>query len=526
MLKKSGISCLLRLGGVQSPLQRQLLHAWTGEPRSWSPGSALAVSADSGRRHKSEECNSVTLEHTFKCYDLETGPPTDVELSRDDALKMYTQMLEVRRVETVSSTFYQEKKIRGFCHLYIGQEAVAVGMHARMRKQDSMITAYRCHAWTYLMGVSMYEMMAELLGVRTGCSRGKGGSMHMYGERYYGGNGIVGAQVPVGAGVALAHRYRGDGGVCIACYGDGAANQGQVFEAYNIAKLWCLPCIFVCENNDYGMGTRADRAAASTDFYMRGQYIPGLWVDGNQVLAVRSATQFAIEYALAHGPIVLEMNTYRYVGHSMSDPGTSYRSREEVQKVREKRDPINSFRGQIISLCLATDEELKKLETDIRKRVDDDCKKAIKDKEVDLIELHADIYAKNLETKIRGVHGYHLEHHRISEVCLGKPKATPLSQIKNVPVGDAAMVAAAAEAKKAADKAKAERAKAEGKEPPKPPAAAAPAAGAPPPAPAAGAPPPAPAAAAPKPPPAAAPPAKKPAPKAAPPPATAPPAKK
>ncbi|SPP89227.1 probable pyruvate dehydrogenase E1 component subunit alpha, mitochondrial [Drosophila guanche] len=525
MHKKSGSSWLLRLVSVQSPLRSQLLHVWTGETRSWSRASALTVTANS-RRHNSNNCNSVTLEHTFKCYDLESGPPTDVDLSREDALMMYTQMLEVRRVETVSSNYYQEKKIRGFCHLYIGQEAVAVGMHARMRKQDSMITAYRCHAWTYLMGVSIYEMMAELLGVRTGCSRGKGGSMHMYADRYYGGNGIVGAQVPVGAGVALAHQYRGDGGVCIACYGDGAANQGQVFEAFNIAKLWCLPCIFVCENNDYGMGTRADRAAASTDFYMRGQYIPGLWVDGNQVLAVRSATQFAIEYALAHGPIVLEMNTYRYVGHSMSDPGTSYRSREEVQTVREKRDPISSFRGQIIALSLATEEELKKLETEVRNRVDADCKKAVKDKEVDLSELQADVYVKNLEPKIRGVHGHHLEHIRISELCLGKPKATPLTQIKNVPVGDAAMVAAAAAAKKAADKAKAERAKAEGKEPPKAP----PAAGAPPPAPAVGAPPPAPAAGAPPPPaaaaaPPAAPPAKGDAPKAAPPPAAAPPAK-
>ncbi|KAH8298610.1 hypothetical protein KR018_007359, partial [Drosophila ironensis] len=385
---------------------------------------------------------------TFKCYELDGGPPMDVELSREDALTMYTQMVEVRRFEVNSDTEYKQRRIRGFCHLYNGQEAVAVGMMQRLRKCDSVITAYRCHAWTYLMGVPLMDMMAELLGVRAGCSRGKGGSMHMYCEKFYGGNGIVGAQVPLGAGVALAHRYLGDGGVCVALYGDGAANQGQIFEAFNMSKLWCLPCIFVCENNHYGMGTRSDRSAAMTEYYKRGQFMPGLWVDGNQVLAVRSATQFAIEYALQHGPIVLEMSTYRYVGHSMSDPGISYRSREEVQKVRETRDPIIGFRKQILALCLATEEELKKLDDDIKKYVDAECKKALLSREVPLQELYADVYAKNLETKIRGVLGPSHDHIQLAEVCPIRARRTPLTEICDVPVGDAAMLAAAAEAKR------------------------------------------------------------------------------
>lgn len=384
----------------------------------------------------------------------------DVELSREDALKMYTQMVEVRRIEVVCNNLYKAKHIRGFCHLYNGQEAVAVGMCAVLQKRDSVITAYRAHAWTYLMGVSAYGLIAELVGVKTGCSRGKGGSMHTYGDNFYGGNGIVGAQVPLGAGIALAHRYKGDGGVCVALYGDGAANQGQVFEAYNMAKLWSLPCIFVCENNHYGMGTSVDRHAALTDFYMRGQYIPGLWVDGNQVLAVRSATQFAVDHAKNCGPIVLEMSTYRYEGHSMSDPGTAYRSRDEVKTIRSKRDPIESFRQQILQLCLADEEELKKIDAKVRKDIQAISKKILTDREVGLDELAADIYSKNLEPSIRGVSGFNLKHKNVADVCFGKSRRTPASEIKDVPIGDAAFAAAQ---KKASEESKARKAAAAAK---------------------------------------------------------------
>ncbi|KAH8254498.1 hypothetical protein KR032_010442, partial [Drosophila birchii] len=432
MLNLLSLRALIRCNGVRLPLDDCFA----------SQNVAFRII----RRHES---GCVTLKNSFKCYNLETSPSLNVALSREDALTMYTQMAESRRFETMAGNYYKQRLIRGFCHLYNGQEAVAVGMKARLRKQDTVITAYRCHVWTYMMGVSLYEMMAELLGFSAGCSRGKGGSMHMYCDNFYGGNGIVGAQVPIGAGVALAHKWREDGGVCITLYGDGAANQGQVFEAYNMAKLWCLPVVFVCENNLYGMGTKADRSSAMTDYYKRGQYIPGLWVDGNQVLAVRTATQFALDYVLEHGPIVLEMHTYRYVGHSMSDPGMSYRSREEVQNARETNDPISSFRAQILDLCLMSEEELKELDAKIKKHVDDECKKALAGKEVVLEELHTDVCAKNLEPKIRGVSGYNLDHIKLAEVCFGKPKKTPACEINDVPVGDAVMAAKAKDNKKA-----------------------------------------------------------------------------
>lgn len=246
-------------------------------------------------------------------HNLETGPSTHVTLTRDEALTYYEEMFTVRRLETAASSLYKDKIVRGFCHLYSGQEACAVGMKAAMRADDSVITAYRCHGWTYLLGVPILQVLSELTGRQTGCSRGKGGSMHMYGKNFYGGNGIVGAQVPLGVGIALAAKYLNKKAVCISLYGDGAANQGQVFEVYNMAKLWNIPCIFVCENNGYGMGTSAERASANVDYYKRGDYVPGIWVDGMDVLAVREATRFAIDHCdSGKGPILLETATYRY----------------------------------------------------------------------------------------------------------------------------------------------------------------------------------------------------------------------
>lgn len=268
-------------------------------------------------------------------------------------------MQTIRRLETAAGNLYKEKVVRGFCHLYSGQEACAVGMNWAMQPVDSIISAYRVHGWTYLMGVPPLGVLSELTGRQGGCARGKGGSMHMYAPNFYGGNGIVGAQVPLGAGVALAAKYKGNGGMCLALYGDGASNQGQVFEAYNMAYLWKLPVIFVCENNNYGMGTSADRSSCNTSYYQRGDVLPGIWVDGMDVLAVRNATEFAREYVVENGPIVMEVNTYRYSGHSMSDPGTSYRSRDEVQEVRQSRDPITSFKDKMIEADLATAEEIK-----------------------------------------------------------------------------------------------------------------------------------------------------------------------
>lgn len=350
--------------------------------------------------------NEATFEiKPYKLHKLEKGPAMSATLTAEDALKMYEKLAVLRRIETASGNLYKEKIIRGFCHLYSGQEAVAVGMRAAMRDVDTVITAYRCHGWTHLMGVSILGVLAELTGRQSGCSRGKGGSMHLYGRNFYGGNGIVGAQVPLGAGIAFAHKYRGDGGVTFALYGDGAANQGQLFEAYNMAKLWSLPCVFVCENNGYGMGTSVDRSSASTEYYSRGDYVPGIWVDGMDVIATREATRYAIEHCTSgKGPLLMEMETYRYSGHSMSDPGTSYRTRDEVQEVRQTRDPITSFKEKILNHELVTPDQLKEIDAKVRKEVDEATKQAKTDPEIGVEELSADIYYNNLEPYIRGVH--------------------------------------------------------------------------------------------------------------------------
>ncbi|KAF2903998.1 hypothetical protein ILUMI_02169 [Ignelater luminosus] len=365
---------------------------------------------------KSNFATEATFEtKPFRLHKLDEGPSTTVTLTKDDAVKYYTQLHTIRRMETAAGSLYKEKIIRGFCHLYSGQEAVAVGMKAALRPHDAVITAYRAHGWTYLMGVDHLGVLAELTGRQSGCARGKGGSMHMYSKNFYGGNGIVGAQVPLGVGIAFGLKYQGTDGVCVALYGDGAANQGQVFEVFNIAKLWNVPCIFVCENNGYGMGTSAERASANTAYYTRGDYVPGIWVDGMDVLAVREATRFAVNHCISgKGPIVLEAATYRYSGHSMSDPGTSYRTRDEIQEVRQTRDPITSFKEKITSTNLLSTDEIKKLEGEIRATVDEATKKAKADKEIALDELTADIYVQNLEGKIRNISSFDpLEHKRI-----------------------------------------------------------------------------------------------------------------
>lgn len=349
----------------------------------------------------------------FKLHKLEEGPSTSVTLSRQDALKYYKDMQMIRRMETAAGNLYKEKIIRGFCHLYSGQEACCVGMRASMRSYDAVITAYRAHGWTYMMGVDPVGVLAELTGRSTGCQRGKGGSMHMYIKNFYGGNGIVGAQQPLGAGVALALKYQGTDGVCLTLYGDGAANQGQLYEAMNIAQLWKLPVIFICENNGYGMGTSVDRASASTNYYTRGDYVPGIWVDGMDVLAVREATRFAIDHcATGKGPMVLEVVTYRYSGHSMSDPGTSYRSRDEIQEVRQTRDPITGFRERMLTTSLATAEELKDIDQEVRQVIEDAVKRAKADKEIGLEELTADISCNPIDTRVRGVTAFDTLTHR------------------------------------------------------------------------------------------------------------------
>jgi len=357
--------------------------------------------------------------HPYKLHLLEDGPSTSTTLTREEGLRLYREMVTVRRMETAAANLYKEKAIRGFCHLCSGQEAIYSGMKAALREQDTVITSYRAHGFTYVMGVPVLGVLAELTGRKSGCVRGKGGSMHMYAKNFYGGNGIVGAQVPLGAGIGFAHQYTGDGGVNFSLYGDGAANQGQVAEAFNLAKLWELPCVFICENNHYAMGTSENRHGASTEFYKRGDYIPGMWVDGMDVLAVREATRFAIDYCSVQkkGPLVYEISTYRYHGHSMSDPGTSYRTRDEVQEVRQTRDPITGFRDRLVSAELAEVSELKAIELEVRQAVDADVKKAKSDGEIGAEELYYDVYEKNLAGKLRGIGPWDAHEHKKTQVA-------------------------------------------------------------------------------------------------------------
>ncbi|XP_034668626.1 pyruvate dehydrogenase E1 component subunit alpha, mitochondrial-like [Drosophila subobscura] len=351
-----------------------------------------------------DEYRVVYLPKDFKLHRLNVGPARAVAIKKSQAMEYYRQLLTVRLLESAASRLYKEQLVRGFCHLYMGQEACAVGIRAAMRSTDKLITGYRVHGWAYMMGVSARGVLAELTGRRSGCSGGKGGSMHMYGRNFYGGTGIVGDQVSLGAGVALTSKYLQDGGVCLALYGDGAANQGQVFECFNMALLWKLPMIFVCENNNYGMGTSSKRAAANVNYYTRGDLMPGIWVDGQDVLAVRSATEFAIKYAQTEGPILLELCTYRYGGHSMSDPGTSYRTREEIQKVRQQHDPIQGFGALCLKQQILTADELQEISQVARLELEVATRAARKDNEPPLSHLWSDVYSGVYEGKLRGVH--------------------------------------------------------------------------------------------------------------------------
>ena len=310
-------------------------------------------------------------------------------------------MLIQRRVETLADQCYKNKEIRGFCHLYDGEEAVSVGLEAAITKKDHVITAYRCHGNVLSRGEEIHRVFAELLGKVTGTSKGKGGSMHYYmlEKRFYGGNGIVGAQTPVGTGVAFGIKYDNKKEVCVTMYGDGAANQGQLTEAANMAKLWSLPVIYLCENNQYGMGTSCERAASNINYYSRLDQIPGFRMDGMNIFAVREGIKFAREWCISgKGPIAVEAKTYRYHGHSMSDPGVSYRSREEIANVRETRDPVDFLRKLILANNLSDEETLKKIEKEVKVLVDVELQKAkdapFPDPKVELLK---DVYSVNNE---------------------------------------------------------------------------------------------------------------------------------
>ena len=326
---------------------------------------------------------------------LEKANGSPPEFSKAQELAALRDMLLIRRFEEKAGQLYGMGAIGGFCHLYIGQEAVVVGMQMALKPGDQVITGYRDHGHMLACGMSANGVMAELTGRRGGYSKGKGGSMHMFSmeKHFYGGHGIVGAQVSLGTGLAFANRYRGNDNVSLAYFGDGAANQGQVYESFNMAELWKLPVVYVIENNRYAMGTSVSRASAQADFSKRGASfnIPGKQVDGMDVRAVKAAADEAVAWCRAgKGPFILEMQTYRYRGHSMSDPA-KYRTREEVEKVRHDSDPIEQVRNRLLAAKVSEDE-LKKIDAEVREIVNASADFAQHDPEPDPSELWTDIY--------------------------------------------------------------------------------------------------------------------------------------
>ena len=316
---------------------------------------------------------------------------------KGNLIKFYRDMLLIRRFEEKAGQLYGMGLIGGFCHLYIGQEAVVVGLEAAAKEGDKRITSYRDHGHMLACGMDPNGVMAELTGRSGGYSKGKGGSMHMFSKEknFYGGHGIVGAQVPLGAGLAFADKYMENQSVTFTYFGDGAANQGQVYETFNMAALWKLPVIFVIENNQYAMGTAQERSTSSPEIYTRGDSfgIKGEAVDGMDVVAVRDAGVKAAAHCRAgKGPYILEIKTYRYRGHSMSDPA-KYRTREEVQKMRAQRDPIESIRSLLVSEKLSTEEEIKIIDKEIKEIVNSCAEYAKESPEVPAEELWTDIYA-------------------------------------------------------------------------------------------------------------------------------------
>ncbi|KAG6494868.1 hypothetical protein ZIOFF_042650 [Zingiber officinale] len=406
--------------------------------------------------------STITVETSVPFTGHKINPPSrSVETTPVELLSFFRDMSLMRRMEIAADSLYKSKLIRGFCHLYDGQESIAIGLEAAITKKDAIITAYRDHCICLGRGGTLVESFAELMGRRAGCSKGKGGSMHFYKKEsgFFGGHGIVGAQVPLGCGLAFAQKYLKEGTVSFALYGDGAANQGQLFEALNISALWDLPAILVCENNhceqgriqdlniegaktsvgpcftselhanlysNYyiklkrlsiriaflshswhssyadGMGTAEWRSSKSPAYYKRGDYVPGLKVDGMDVLAVKQASKFAKEYALKNGPIILEMDTYRYHGHSMSDPGSTYRTRDEISGVRQERDPIERIRKLLLSHEIATVSDLKDIEKEVRREVEEAIAQAKENLMPDPSELFTNVYVKGFGVEVSG----------------------------------------------------------------------------------------------------------------------------
>lgn len=355
---------------------------------------------------------SVDLTGSYQTH-LIDSPSTSTETTKEELLDYMRTMYEMRRMEIACDTEYKARNIRGFCHLYDGQEAIAMGTQAALEARDAWITSYRCHGVALLRGGTVESIVGELFGKENGMTKGKGGSMHLYSKKhnFFGGAGIVGAQIPVGVGLAFAAKYNKglgmdgsvtkntvvsnpDLAVSISMMGDGAANQGQVWEAANMAALWKLPAIICVENNKYGMGTSVERSSSNVEYYTMGNKIPGIKVDGMNVFAVREAVKKARAHCSSgEGPIYMEMSTYRYHGHSMSDPGITYRTRDEVSGMRKTRDPIEYVKKILMDDCGMSADELKEEERAIRAKVDDAVKR-VKEADLPAIETLQDfIYA-------------------------------------------------------------------------------------------------------------------------------------
>lgn len=370
-------------------------------PRATRFVRTLQTAADSTQLQQdashSEPFTVKLHDDSFRGY-LTEPPSLEVEVTKETLLTMYKQMTTIRRMEQAADALYKQKLIRGFCHLAIGQEAISVGMEHALTRQDKIISSYRTHPFAVLRGSTITGLLGELMGRQCGISHGKGGSMHVFTPAFAGGHGIVGAQVPLGAGLAFAQKYMEAPNATFAMYGDGASNQGQVFESFNMAKLWNLPVVFVCENNKYGMGTSAERSSANTEYYTRGDKIPGIQCNGMDIIAVTQAVKHCKDWVVSgKGPLLLEFVTYRYGGHSMSDPGTTYRTRDEIQRVRSTQDPIRGLQRYIEEWGLASEEDLKQVDKNAKQEVDAAVEEAKASPEPLEKDLWSDIYVKGYE---------------------------------------------------------------------------------------------------------------------------------
>lgn len=332
-------------------------------------------------------------------HNLDVEYPESTTTTKDELLSYYRELQIMRRMEIMADKMYKNKKIFGFCHLYDGQEAAALGVNEALTHEDPLISAYRIHCTAYLRGISVFEILTEMLGREGGSSKGKGGSMHFYKRQnnFYGGNGIVGDQVAVGAGLAFALKYnKNNKNVAICQYGDGGANQGQVYESANMAVVWKLPLIFFCENNNFAMGTSVTRSSAGGgEFHEKLYKVPGMKFTGQNVFEVREAMKFAKSYAIENGPIAMNCLTYRYHGHSMSDPGTTYRNRDEVQDVRKNNDPLVNLKKIILEHEAASEKEIKDIEKETKKFIESEAKRAEAMPEFTPKNILDDVYLEN-----------------------------------------------------------------------------------------------------------------------------------